>query len=78
MRQYITQELVEEAKAMLEDGRDYFPSLRNGVPFGVTHGLPEELMLYNYGDSVWLVAHNDECDMEKATKLLRVCKGANK
>lgn len=74
MRQYITQPLLQEAKSMLEDGRDYFPSLRNGAPYGPTHGLPDELMLYNYGDSVWLVAHNDECDMEKATKLYCVWK----
>lgn len=67
-----TPAIINEAKAMLEDGRDYFPALRNGVPFGETHGLPDSLMLYNYGDSVWLVAHNDECDMEKATKIAKV------
>ena len=36
---------------MLEDGRDYFPNLRNGKPYGAVHGLPDALMLYNYADN---------------------------
>lgn len=68
-QQYINAALVQEAQALLEDGRDYFPDLYNGKPYGATHGLPDTLMLYNYGDSIWLVAHNDECDMNLATKI---------
>lgn len=61
--------LKAEAQAMLLDGRDYFPNLRNGVPFGDTYGLTGDYMLYNYGDAVWLVDTLDSCNMDDAIKL---------
>lgn len=69
---FVTPALIAEAYTMLADGRDYFPNLRNGLPYGELHGLPDSLMLYYYPDGIWLVAHNDECVMGKATKLVLV------
>lgn len=68
----ITESLKAEAKAMLEDYRDYFPSFRNGVPYGATHGLTGNYMLYQYDDGVWLVDTLDSCVMEDAIKLEKV------
>lgn len=65
----ITEALKAEAQAMIEDGRDYFPSLRNGAPHGATHGLTGSYMLYQYEDGVWLVDTLDSCVMEDAVRL---------
>ena len=70
----ITESLKAEAQAMLEDGRDYFPGLCNGVFYGPTHGLTGNYMLYNYGDSVWLVDTLDSCNMGDAIKIEIVAK----
>lgn len=70
--QYITPALINEAKAMLQDGRDYFPNLRNGMPHGETFGLPDTLALYSFLDGIWLVNHHYDCSMNNAEKLVKL------
>lgn len=71
-RPIINEALKAEAQAMLDDYRDYFPSLRNGVPHGATHGLTGNYMLYQYEDGVWLVDTLYSCVMGDAIKLEKV------
>lgn len=71
-RPIVNKALKAEAQAMLIDGRDYFPDLRNGLPFGLTHDLTSNYMLYQYADGVWLVDTLDSCNMDAALKLERV------
>jgi hypothetical protein len=61
----ITPAIMQAAQTVQTMEMDYWPQ-------DASLGLPEGVTLYSYEDGVWLVRHNDSCNMDDATKIICV------